>query len=163
MQAIITRTLHFSFFFSPSSTNHPLHSLLFFLYSLFFSPFPFLRSFLLPFFFSTTRQQLQGLSSSFTLFWFRFFSIMIYASLSLAMFAVSAIASPSTPATNTVSLIKRDPSGVPATRSFQNCVLKDKNFYKKKHGAMFCNKGIQMAECHVNSRWVFAYIVTAYY
>lgn len=78
---------------------------------------------------------------------------MIYSLVSLVVLAVSALGSDVISEHGGMSLVKRDPSAVRATRAFQNCLVRDKHYHAKHPGGqMFCNERIQMAECYVNAR-----------
>jgi len=77
---------------------------------------------------------------------------MIYSVASLALLAASALGR-ELDYHNSSMLVKRDPSAVRATRAFQNCVVRDRNYHTKHlGGAQKCNPRIQMAECYVNAR-----------
>lgn len=77
---------------------------------------------------------------------------MIYTVASLALLAASALGG-EFDYNNSSLLVKRDPSAVRATRAFQNCVVRDRNYHTKHPGgAQKCNPRIQMAECYVNAR-----------
>lgn len=53
----------------------------------------------------------------------------------------------------TMKLVKRDPSGVPATISHQNCATRYRRRYKSSPDTPpKCNPGIQVGECFVNAR-----------
>jgi hypothetical protein len=51
-----------------------------------------------------------------------------------------------------MKLVKRDPSGVPATVSHQNCATRYFNRLGSSHLDPVCNLGIQAGECFVNAR-----------
>lgn len=51
-----------------------------------------------------------------------------------------------------MKLVKRDPSGVPATVSHQNCATRYFKRLGSSHLDPVCNLGIQVGECFVNAR-----------
>ena len=74
----------------------------------------------------------------------------IWTTSLLALLAVSTGASGSE--SKSMRLIKRDPSGNPATVSHQNCATRYKGKFGSNPTQPFCNPGIQIGECFVNSR-----------
>lgn len=52
----------------------------------------------------------------------------------------------------TANLVKRDLSGNPATRAYQNCALRFRNKISLPDVNITCNPGVQAGECYVNAR-----------